>query len=102
MAAGISKVTRLDWSTKLIKTAAKGLGVAYNLRGIVATKLLHLANGYQQGRQCMQVVVAGGAGEDAAIGGRPVFLLGLGIHVAQDYAPLRSWKGFMRAAGHPR
>src|SRR5947209_7617199 len=50
----------------------------------------------------MQMVVAGGAGKDTTISGRPVFFLGLGIHVAQNHTALRPWKGFMRAACHPR
>src|SRR5947208_6897665 len=102
MTPGIAKVTRFNRGTKFVEAAAKSLGVAYDLYRILPAKFLHLAGGNNQRGQGVQVMVTRGAGEDTAIGGRPVFFLCLGVHVTQNHATLGPWKGFMGAARHPR
>src|SRR5258706_3798437 len=101
MAASIAKVTRLNGSSKLVQTAAKGLSIAHDLRCVVATILFHFRCGYKQGRQSIEVVITGGAREDTTVGCRPVFLLALSIQIAQDDTALGTWKSLVGAAGHP-
>src|SRR5947199_8357935 len=102
MTLGVAKFTRFNRGTKFVEAAAKSLGVAYDLCRILPAKFLHLAGGNNQRGQGVEVVVTGGAREDTAIGGRPVFFLSVCLHVAQNNAALRPWEGFMGAARHPR
>src|SRR5437588_11591442 len=102
MTLGVAKFTRFNRGTKFVEAAAKSLGVAYDLCRVLPAKFLHLAGGNNQRGQGVKMVVTGGAGEDTAISGRPVFFLSIGIHVAQNHAALRPGEGFMGAARHPR
>src|SRR5579863_2811579 len=101
MAFGIAKIARLDRRAKLVQAAPKGLRIAHDLRRVLAPKLLHLAGGYHQRGQGEQVMIAGCAGEDAAIGRWPVFLFTFRVQVAQNHTTLRAGKGFVRAGRHP-
>src|SRR5439155_20005693 len=47
------------------------------------------------------MMVARGTGEDTSVSRRPVFLLSLCIHVAQDDTALRTGEGLMCTARHP-
>src|SRR5215469_5028673 len=46
-------------------------------------------------------MITGGAWEDAAVGGRPVFFLALRIQITQNDAALGTWERLMGAARHP-
>src|ERR1700694_2408367 len=101
MASSIPEGARLYRRAEFVQAASQRLGVAHNLRGVRRAVLLHLAGGNQQRGQREEMMIAGCAGEDAAVSGRPVFLFAWGIQVAQDYTTLRAGKGFMHAGGQP-
>src|SRR6266571_2686158 len=98
----VTELARLHRRAQLIQAAPQRLRIAHNLQRVVAAKRLHLANGDQQRRQRVQVMVTGGAGENTPIGGGPVFLLVFLVQVAQDHPALRAGERLVRAARHPR
>src|SRR6266571_2284658 len=101
VALRVAKLTRLNRGAKFIEATTERLRVAHDLCSILAAILLHLACGNDQRGQSVQVMVTRGAGEDPSISGWPVFFLALCIQVAENYAALWTWEGFVGAPRHP-